>query len=129
MADLAQHPTVKPVHLIADALRDVSGRGEIVLDGFGGSGSTLSRRGQDRPAGPPLRDRPRLLRPHPRPLGDLCHGRGHAAGGRGASGHRRPGGGAMSRARRGFRPTPAAPPDRRLRPPARGASLHARPVR
>ena len=41
MADLAQHPTVKPVHLIADALRDVSGRGEIVLDGFGGSGSTL----------------------------------------------------------------------------------------
>ena len=41
MADLALHPTVKPVHLIADALRDVSGRGEIVLDGFGGSGSTL----------------------------------------------------------------------------------------
>ena len=41
MADLAQHPTVKPAHLIADALRDVSGRGEIVLDGFGGSGSTL----------------------------------------------------------------------------------------
>ena len=29
------------MHLIADALRDVSGRGEIVLDGFGGSGSTL----------------------------------------------------------------------------------------
>ena len=41
MADLARHPTVKPVHLIAAALRDVSGRGEIVLDGFGGSGSTL----------------------------------------------------------------------------------------
>ena len=41
MADLALHPTVKPVQLIADALRDVSGRGEIVLDGFGGSGSTL----------------------------------------------------------------------------------------
>ena len=41
MADLALHPTVKPVSLIADALRDVSGRGEIVLDGFGGSGSTL----------------------------------------------------------------------------------------
>ena len=40
MADLALHPTVKPVQLIADALRDVSGRGEIVLDGFGGSGST-----------------------------------------------------------------------------------------
>ena len=35
------HPTVKPVALIADALRDCSRRGEIVLDGFGGSGSTL----------------------------------------------------------------------------------------
>ena len=31
----------KPVQLIADAIRDVSGRGEIVLDVFGGSGSTL----------------------------------------------------------------------------------------
>jgi DNA modification methylase len=35
------HPTVKPVQLIADAIRDVSGRGEIVLDLFAGSGSTL----------------------------------------------------------------------------------------
>ena len=32
---------VRPVALIADALRDCSRRGEIVLDGFGGSGSTL----------------------------------------------------------------------------------------
>jgi DNA modification methylase len=39
--ELALHPTVKPVQMIADAIRDVSGRGEIVLDGFGGSGSTL----------------------------------------------------------------------------------------
>lgn len=39
--DLALHPTVKPVALIADAIRDVSRRGEIVLDGFGGSGTTL----------------------------------------------------------------------------------------
>lgn len=39
--ELAMHPTVKPVALIADALRDCSRRGEIVLDGFGGSGSTL----------------------------------------------------------------------------------------
>lgn len=38
---LAMHPTVKPVALIADALRDCSRRGEIVLDSFGGSGSTL----------------------------------------------------------------------------------------
>ena len=39
--ELAMHPTVKPVELIADAIRDCSRRGEIVLDGFGGSGSTL----------------------------------------------------------------------------------------
>jgi DNA modification methylase len=41
MEDLALHPTVKPVQMIVDAIRDVSGRGEIVLDAFGGSGSTL----------------------------------------------------------------------------------------
>ena len=35
------HPTVKPVALIADAIRDVSMRGEMVLDTFLGSGSTL----------------------------------------------------------------------------------------
>ena len=39
--DLAMHPTVKPVALVADAIRDCSQRGDIVLDGFGGSGSTL----------------------------------------------------------------------------------------
>ncbi|MEQ9662738.1 MAG: site-specific DNA-methyltransferase [Parasphingopyxis sp.] len=39
--ELAMHPTVKPVALIADALRDCSRRGDIVLDCFGGSGSTL----------------------------------------------------------------------------------------
>jgi DNA modification methylase len=39
--ELALHPTVKPVQMIADAIKDVSGRGEIVLDLFGGSGSTL----------------------------------------------------------------------------------------
>ena len=32
---------MKPVELVADAIRDVSGRGDIVLDLFGGSGSTL----------------------------------------------------------------------------------------
>ena len=41
MEELAMHPTVKPVQMIADAIKDVSGRGEIVLDLFGGSGSTL----------------------------------------------------------------------------------------
>ncbi len=39
--ELALHPTVKPVQMIADALRDCSGRGDTVLDLFGGSGSTL----------------------------------------------------------------------------------------
>ena len=39
--DLALHPTVKPVAMIADAIKDVSKRGDIVLDVFGGSGSTL----------------------------------------------------------------------------------------
>lgn len=35
------HPTVKPVALVADALRDCSKRGGIVLDVFAGSGTTL----------------------------------------------------------------------------------------
>ena len=38
---LALHPTVKPVALIADAILDCTARGEIVLDPFMGSGSSL----------------------------------------------------------------------------------------
>ncbi len=41
MQELALHPTVKPVQMIADAIKDVSARNDIVLDLFGGSGSTL----------------------------------------------------------------------------------------
>ena len=41
MEELELHPTVKPVQMIADAIRDVSGRGDIVLDLFAGSGSTM----------------------------------------------------------------------------------------
>ncbi|ESY27389.1 site-specific DNA-methyltransferase [Mesorhizobium sp. C386A] len=41
MEELEAHPTVKPVALVADALLDVSRRGDVVLDSFGGSGSTL----------------------------------------------------------------------------------------
>lgn len=37
----ALHPTVKPVTMIMDAIKDTSKRREIVLDPFGGSGSTL----------------------------------------------------------------------------------------
>jgi DNA modification methylase len=39
--ELAMHPTVKPVAMVADAIRDCSRRGETVLDPFGGSGTTL----------------------------------------------------------------------------------------
>lgn len=38
---LELHPTVKPVALIADAVMDVSSRGDIVLDSFLGSGSAV----------------------------------------------------------------------------------------
>ncbi len=40
-AELALHPTVKPVKLVADAILDCSKRGGIVLDPFLGSGTTL----------------------------------------------------------------------------------------
>ena len=35
------HPTVKPTALVADAIQDVTRRGEMVLDIFLGSGTTL----------------------------------------------------------------------------------------
>jgi DNA modification methylase len=38
---LALHPTVKPVAMVADAVLDCSARGEIVLDAFLGSGTTV----------------------------------------------------------------------------------------
>ncbi len=39
--DLALHPTVKPTALVADAIQDVTRRGDMVLDIFLGSGTTL----------------------------------------------------------------------------------------
>lgn len=39
--ELAMHPTVKPVALVADAIKDCSDRADIVLDAFVGSGTTL----------------------------------------------------------------------------------------
>jgi DNA modification methylase len=39
--DLDMHPTVKPAAMIKDAIMDCTKRGDIVLDVFGGSGSTL----------------------------------------------------------------------------------------
>ena len=38
---LKMHPTVKPLRLVADAILDCSNHGEIILDLFGGSGTTL----------------------------------------------------------------------------------------
>ena len=39
--ELSMHPTVKPVDLVADAIRDSSNRNGIVLDPFCGSGTTI----------------------------------------------------------------------------------------
>jgi DNA methylase len=39
--DLDLHPTVKPVALVADLIRDCSRRNGIILDPFGGSGTTI----------------------------------------------------------------------------------------
>jgi DNA modification methylase len=39
--ELALHPTVKPLALVADLIRDCSRRNRIILDPFGGSGTTI----------------------------------------------------------------------------------------
>jgi DNA modification methylase len=39
--ELDYHPTVKPVALVADAIKDSTRRGDIVLDTFSGSGTTI----------------------------------------------------------------------------------------
>ena len=41
MDELKVHPTVKPVAMVADAMRDCSRRGDIVFDPFMGSGTTI----------------------------------------------------------------------------------------
>ena len=41
LEELAMHPTVKPVALVADAIKDCSRRGALVLDPFCGSGTVL----------------------------------------------------------------------------------------
>ena len=40
-AQLAMHPTVKPVAMFADAMRDCSRRNGLVLDAFSGSGTVI----------------------------------------------------------------------------------------
>jgi DNA modification methylase len=39
--DLILHPTVKPVAMVVDAIKDVTRRGDVVLDAFLGSGTSL----------------------------------------------------------------------------------------
>jgi len=41
MEELQMHSTVKPVQMVADAIMDVTHRGDVVLDTFAGSGTTL----------------------------------------------------------------------------------------
>jgi DNA modification methylase len=41
LKELNSHPTVKPVALVADAIKDCTKRGDIVLDTFSGSGTTI----------------------------------------------------------------------------------------
>jgi DNA modification methylase len=41
MEELAMHPTVKPAQMVADAIMDCSKHNGIILDPFGGSGTTL----------------------------------------------------------------------------------------
>lgn len=41
MDDLAMHPTVKPVAMVADVIMDSTKRNQIILDPFAGSGTTL----------------------------------------------------------------------------------------
>lgn len=41
MEDLAAHPTVKPTPMVADAIRDCSHHGDLILDPFAGSGTTI----------------------------------------------------------------------------------------
>jgi DNA modification methylase len=41
LEELESHPTVKPVAMIADAIRDCSRRGDLILDPFCGSGTIL----------------------------------------------------------------------------------------
>lgn len=41
MDELKMHPTVKPTAMVVDAIKDCSKRGGIILDPFGGSGTTL----------------------------------------------------------------------------------------
>ena len=65
---LADHPTVKPTAMLADALIDLTHRGDIVIDPFLGVRLDADRRAQDRPHLPWRRTRSDLCRRHHSPL-------------------------------------------------------------
>ena len=73
MDELAMHPTVKPVALVADAIRDCTRRRDIVLDGFCGLGHDPDRGREDRPDRLRHGDRPALRRRRRPPMGTV-HG-------------------------------------------------------
>ena len=78
LEEIAMHPTVKPVALIADALRDCSKRGAIVLDPFGGSGSTLIAAEKTGRRARLIELDSGLRRRHRAALAGLCRQGGHA---------------------------------------------------
>jgi DNA modification methylase len=41
LEELSLHPTVKPLPLVIDAIKDVTRRGDLILDPFSGSGTTI----------------------------------------------------------------------------------------
>jgi DNA modification methylase len=41
MEELRAHPTAKPVALVADAMKDCTRRGDVIVDTFAGSGTTI----------------------------------------------------------------------------------------
>ena len=90
-AELAWHPTVKPVALVKDAIRDCSKPQGIILDPFGGSGTTLIAAAQDAAARLPDGARPTVCRCHHQAMagpvrrggatrGNRAHVRGDQAG-------------------------------------------------
>ena len=60
-ADLSDHPTVKPKKLLAEAIRDVTRQGEIVIDAFSGSGSTILACEQSKRVGYAIEIEPRYI--------------------------------------------------------------------
>ena len=60
--ELELHPTPKPVSLVAEAIRDVSDRNDIVLDCFSGSGTTIIAAAKDWPTSARHRTRSTLCR-------------------------------------------------------------------